>query len=102
MSRPPNTFRQPNLDFESGRSSHSGSRRESLSFQYLRAWQVGHSAAASRNVIRHAGIGAGNAIQDVIKRDLSALWIAAFTRFEAMEDLSVFQAELGDILERHG
>jgi len=55
-----------------------------------------------QNEIRLAGIGAYDSIEDVIARDLNALWIAAFTRFEAMEDLNVFQAELGDILERHG
>jgi hypothetical protein len=53
-----------------------------------------------QNVIRHVRIGAGDPIKDVIARYLSALWIAAFTRFEAMEHLNVFQAELGDILDR--
>jgi len=32
----------------------------------------------------------------------AAFRIAAFARFEAIEDLNVFQAELGDILKRHG
>jgi hypothetical protein len=35
-----------------------------------------------QNVIRHARIGAGNPIEDVIERDLGILLIAGFTRFD--------------------
>src|SRR5262245_58265340 len=37
-----------------------------------------------QNVIRHAGVGAGNAVEDVIERNLGASWIAVLAGLDQL------------------
>src|SRR5262245_31596145 len=53
---------------------------------------TGTSCRCLKNVIRHAGVAARNAIKNGIERPLSAIWIAAFAGFDESLSLAHYLA----------